>query len=330
MTSHAWNRRRWSFAIVSIAIAALTITGCAGATSGDGDDERTRIYVLIPSLSNAAYIAQRDGAEAAAARVPDGFEVVVDAPSTGIGDATTLIPKLENAITQGADVLAVNAGAAQAELAPILDRAIKDGIKVILFDVDIPNLEGVTSFVNIDEANTSPAGGEFVREQLPDGGELFILSCVEGHPVTVARTEGFLAGLEGWAGKVVGTGDSQCDEAKARTIVENALTSHPNLDAFYSTTAQATDGGLKALEAAGKDLIWVSHDATAEHAQAILDGGILDADIINPFQDIAAKVVETAVEAAQGEDVDREILPKGGLVTKDTAADYLKHLKQYE
>lgn len=324
--------KRFMLATLAATVAALAV-GCGEDEDVGGAvraEEQAKIYFLIPSLSNDAYIGLRDGAEFQAEEMKDVADVTVDAPSTGIGEASRLIPKVESAITRGMDVIAVNPGAAQKELTPVLQRAIDAGIKVIVNDADIPELEGKTSFIAVDEANTSPAGGEFVKEQLPDGGELFVLSCVVDHPVTVARTEGFMAGLEGWKGEIIGTGDSECDEEKARTITENAITANPGLDAIYSTTAQATDGGLKALEAADKDVVFVSHDATKEHAQMILDGGILDADIINPFQEIGATVIETAVKAAQGEDVPKEVLIEGGLVTKENAAEFIAEVDRYQ
>jgi ABC-type sugar transport system substrate-binding protein len=51
-----------------------------------------------------------------------------------------------------------------------------------------------------------------------------------------------------------------------------ALTAHPNLDVVYSTTEQAAAGGLAALKAAKKDLLFISHDAAKEHVQMVADG----------------------------------------------------------
>jgi ABC-type sugar transport system substrate-binding protein len=314
-----------AIALVAVGLAA----GCGDDSNGSGSDDKVQVYYLIPSLSNEAYIGLKEGAEAQAAEETDA-DVTVDAPSTGIGSANQLIPKLEGALTRGVDAIAVNSGAAENELVPVLQRAIDEGVKVILFDVQLDELEGASSFVAIDEANTSPAGGEFVKEQLPDGGKLFILSCVPDHPVTVARTDGFMAGLEGWKGEIIGTGDSECDEAKARTIMENTITANPDLDAVYSTTAQATDGGIKALQAANKDVLWVSHDATPEHAELILQDNVIDADIINPFQEIGAVTLSTAIAAAKGEEVDEEILLKGGLVTKQNAEEFIADLQEFE
>jgi ABC-type sugar transport system substrate-binding protein len=326
------NPVRWLATATALVGVSALVAACGGdAAEGEGDQAasggaKKRVFVLMPSLSNQAYVRQNDAVKAQAAKETEA-EVTVDSPGTGIGEANQLIPKLEAALTKGVDAIAINGGAAQKELIPVLERAAKEGVKIVTFDADIPDLEGKVSFVNVDEMTASPLAGEFVKEQLPDGGELFYLSCIPDHPVTVARTEGFEAGLEGWKGKLVGTGDSQCDEAKARTIMENAITAHPNLDVVYTTTEQAAAGGIAALRAAKKDLLFVSHDAAKEHVELVANGDILDGDVLNPFEEIGAAAVRTAVDAALGKTVEPEVLIKGGFLTKDNAQEYLDGLK---
>jgi ribose transport system substrate-binding protein len=323
---------RWLLSSAAVAAVALLVAACGGGSEGGGQDKaaadapKKRVFVLMPSLSNQAYVRENKGVEDQAAKETEA-DVTVDSPGTGIGEASQLIPKLEAALTKGVDAIAINGGAAQKELIPVLERAASDGVKLVTFDADIPDLKGKVSFVNVDEMSASPPAGEFVKQQLPEGGELFYLSCIPDHPVTVARTKGFEAGLKGWKGKLVGTGDSQCDEAKARTIMENALTAHPNLDVVYSTTEQAAAGGLAALKAAKKDLLFISHDAAKEHVQMVADGDILDGDVLNPFEEIGAAAVRTAVDAALGKQVPSEVVIKGGFLTKDNAQEYLDGLE---
>jgi ribose transport system substrate-binding protein len=297
----------------------------AGGAAADGGGAKKRVFVLMPSLSNQAYVRQNNAIKAQAAKETEA-EITIDSPGTGIGEASQLIPKLEAALTKGVDVIAVNGGASSKELIPVLERAAGEGVKIVTFDADIPDLEGKVSFVNLDDMTASPLAGEFVKKELPEGGELFYLSCVVDHPVTVARTKGFEAGLKGWKGKLVGTGDSMCDEAKARTIMENALTAHPGLDAVYTTTEQAAAGGLAALKAANKDLLFVSHDAAKEHVEMIAKGDILDGDVLNPFEDVGTAAVRTAVDAALGKTVEPKVLVKGDFITADNAQEYLDSL----
>jgi ribose transport system substrate-binding protein len=315
-----------------VAMSAL-VAACGGGSDGGSSNgqaasggPKKRVFVLMPSLSNQAYVRQNNAVKAQAAKETEA-DVTVDSPGTGIGEANQLIPKLEAALTKGVDAIAINGGAAQKELIPVLQRAANEGVKIVTFDADIPDLKGKVSFVNVDEMTASPLAGEYVKKQLPDGGELFYLSCIPDHPVTMARTKGFEAGLKGWKGKLVGTGDSQCDEAKARTIMENALTAHPSLDVVYSTTEQAAAGGLAALKAAGKDVLFISHDAAKEHVQLVAKGELLDGDVLNPFEEVGTAAVRTAVDAALGKKVEPQVLIKGGFLTKDNAQEYLDSLK---
>jgi ribose transport system substrate-binding protein len=321
---------RWLFGAMTLVAVSASVAACGGGSgdsgssgaSGSSDAPKKRVFVLMPSLSNQAYVRQDNAVKAQAAKETQA-EVTVDSPGTGIGTADQLIPKLEAALTKGVDAIAINGGAAQKELIPVLQRAADDGVKIVTFDADIPELKGKTSFVNVDEMSASPLAGEYVKKKLPQGGELFYDSCIPDHPVTLARTKGFEAGLKGWKGKLVGVGDSQCDEAKARTIMENALTAHPNLSVVYTTTEQAAAGALAALKAAKKDLLFISHDASKEHVQMVADGDIVDGDVYNPFEEVGTAAVRTAVDAALGKKVPATVLIKGGFITKANAQEYL-------
>ena len=332
---HSSTPRRRLVAATLLVVSALGLAACGSDSSSDGgatdgattSAKQKKVVFVLPSLGNVAFTRELAGARAAAAADPS-IDLEVVAPGTGVGQANTLIPKLQNALVGGADALVVNGGAASPSLVGVLRQAVNQGTKLVTFDVEVPDV-GASSFVNLDDDYTSALGGEYMKQQLPDGGELGLFACFPSNPVTIARVEGFYLGLEGWKGwnsRPVASADTRCDSARARTQMENMLTAHPNLRAVYSTTDQDATGIRQALAAARRDLVFVAHDTSREAAQAILDGDYLDADIANPFEDIARQAVEAAADLLDGEQVEERILIRSILVTRENAQEYLDEL----
>lgn len=333
--SHRTTPRRRHAASALLVVAALGIAACGSDSSSDGGStagattsaKQKKIVFVLPSLGNQAFTRELAGAKQAAAKDPS-IDLKVVAPGTGVGQANTLIPKLQNALVGGADALVVNGGAGSPSLVGELKQAVNQGTKLVTFDVEIPDV-GASAFVNLDDAYTSALGGEYLQQQLPDGGELGLFACYPSNPVTVARVDGFYGGLKGWkgwSGRPVASADSRCDSATARTQMENMLTAHPNLRAIYSTTDQDATGIRQALAAANRDVVFVAHDASREAATAILQGDYLDADIANPFEEIGDQAVQAAAQLLDGEQVEPKILIRSTLVTRANAQDYLDRL----
>jgi ribose transport system substrate-binding protein len=305
----------------------LSVAACGNTPASPGSTSKAKIVFVLPSLGNQAFTRELAGAQAAAAQDPT-IDLIVVAPGTGVGTANQLIPKIQNALTQHPAALVVNGGAAEPSLVTILQQAASSGVKIVTFDVAVPGLS-VASFVNLDDNYTSALGGQFVQQQLPNGGELGLFSCYPENPVTIARVQGFYLGLQGWkgwTGTPVQTIDTKCDSATARTGMENMLVAHPNLKAVYSTTDQDVTGILEALKAANKtNLVVVAHDCSIPAAQAILQGR-LQADIANPFEQIGFQAVQAAANTVAGKAVPSQILIKSTLVTKANAQAYIDNL----
>ena len=231
-------------------------SGSATAAAADGK----KITVIMPSLANDAYLLEKAGAEAEAKRYPDQHVSIV----TGAGQSSSeLVNKVEDAITRGSDVIAINAGDPKPVI-PALKRAIAQGVKVVVFDVPIPELTGQSSFVGLNNRQGGELAGKWLAEHGGSGGQLGILHCIPGLEITDDRVAGFKSGLGSAPFKVVSTLDAKCDREKGRTTMENMLSSHPNLDAIYSISDTQTFGAVKAIQAVGKEPIVVSFDAQPE------------------------------------------------------------------
>jgi ribose transport system substrate-binding protein len=297
---------------VVVAVGTLAAM-VALAACGDSDDKASgststaaasgkKITVIMPSLANDAYLLEKAGAEGEAKRYP-GQEVSI---VTGTGQSSSeLVSKVEDAITRGSDVIAINAGDPKPVI-PALKRAVQQGVKVVVFDVPIPELTEQSSFVGLNNRQGGELAGKWLAE----------------HGGSGDRVAGFKAGLGSAPFKVVSTLDAKCDREKGRTTMENMLSSHPDLDAIYSISDTQTFGAVKAIEATGKDPIVVSFDAQPEALKDIAAGTVIDASVGQfPFK-VGALAVKTAVEVAQGKQVPKEVLSPLIMVDKSNVGEF--------
>jgi ABC-type sugar transport system substrate-binding protein len=320
---------RGRFVVAVGAVLALAVAGCGSGDDGGGGGgspaktragaKPVRVAVVMPSLDNDFYIAEKAGAEAEAKQQP-GADVSISAgrERSSVDDITGAI---DDAIAKGVDAIAVN-GSDDAPLIPALKRVIAAKIPLVLFDAPADQLKGeYATYVGTDNAAGGRAAGAWLREHLPGGGDVGLLLCVAGHPVTTARVKGF-EHAAGKRFKVVAQGDAQCDREKGRTVMEDMISAHPRLDAIFSTSDSQTPGALAALQAAHIDPMFVSFDAQPASVKAIEAGHILDADSGWSGRTIGAEAVKAAVKAARGEKLPPAHIIPVTVVDKSNAASW--------
>ncbi len=310
---------------VAACVVAAVVAGCGGddkpaATPAAAKESKpVRVAVIMASLGNDFYIAQKQGIEAEAAK-QKGADVSVSA-GRAQGSTDDVVGLIENAIAKHADAIAVN-GSDTKPLLPVLQKVIDAKIPLVLFDAPAESLSSqLAAYIGTDNRAGGEAGGEWLKQQLPNGGKLGVILCVAGHPVTTARFDGFKAGA-GPGFKVVATADAQCDPEKGRKAMEDMISAHPGLDAVFSTSDSQSLGAVKALQAAKEDPLFVSFDAQPPVVKDIESGAVVDASVAWSAHQIGADAVKAAIAAARGEPVEKTTLVPVTVVSKDNAASW--------
>jgi ribose transport system substrate-binding protein len=287
-------------------MAAAALAGCGGDDSGgaaanDGA-KPARIAVILASLDNAFYVAEKEGVEAEAKQHPEAQVTVGAGRERTASDE--VIAMLDDAIAKNVDAVAID-GSDTKPLIPALKRVIDAKIPLVLFDAPADELKGqYATFIGTDNEAGGKAAGEWLKNTMPGGGKVGLLLCVAGHPVTVARVSGFEEGLKGGgAFKIVSKLEAGCDPEKGRKAMEDMLSAHPDLDAVFSTSDTQSLGAIEALKAAHVDPEFVSFDAQPQAVDAIKAGNILDASSGWSAKELGSEAVKAAIAAARGETV---------------------------
>jgi len=235
-------------------------------------------------------------------------------------DVEGQIRVLEALIAQKPAAIAVAPSQAD-QVQPVLQQAVDAGIPVVLFDTDIPGFTAKAAFVGTDNRLGGQLAGEYIAEQLNNIGNVAIIRGAAGDPVHNQREEGAKTALETAGVTVVDTQPADSDRAKGQSVAENLLTANPDLQAIYATNDEMALGALQAAQTAGRDLVIIGFDASADALQSIGDGGLTGS--IAQFPDKIGQLgVETAAKAARGETVEAFVNTGVDLVTAENVSEF--------
>lgn len=325
-------RRRGAIALTLLAIGAVTACGDDGDDGGDASGastEKVKVGVVIKTLENPYWVAGKAGFDRAKREIGADAEVLFD---TGTSEERPeeQITKIENMLTRGIDALAV--APTNPDLAlPVLQRAVDEGVKVILVDTDIPDWDGETSFIGTDNVEAGRLAGEFLDKQLGGKGKVGLIAGLKGVTSVDNREAGFKEALQDTDIEIVGDLDTTCLLDKGVSVAEDILTADPDVDAMFSECGPPAVGAIQAIRGAGKtgEIFLMGFDAAPDEIAAILSGEE-DATVAQFPERMVNIGTKLAVKAAKGEKVPPTRNVGVEIITKKNAAEFQEYVSQFE
>lgn len=288
--------------------ALLLVGGCSSK-----QPRRQRVAVVVKALDSEFWLQVKNGVEAAARAHPD-LEISLMAPPREI-DIDQQVALLEDQLARKVDALVV-APAGVSQVVPVLERARAAGIPVILVDTDAP-WPGKLSFVGTDNRLGGRLAGEYLIKRLKGQGRVALLGGMPGVETAESRAAGFREALAAAPGiQIVAEQPANFDRLLAMNVMENILTSHPQLDAVFAANDQMALGALEAVAARGRagKIELVAFDALSEVLVHIRAGRIAAAVAQHPFE-MGRQSVEAASRALRGLPVERRLDTGTELIT---------------
>ena len=194
------------------------------------------------------FFATMENAAKAYAAANPGVEVVF-AQGASATDIEGQIAHIESMVTNGVQGIAITP--VDPTVAAALDKAIAQGVKVVLMDNNIPDWKGRTALATTNNYNAGKIAGEYLKTVLKSGDTLGILEGVPGVPSLDDRVNGMLEGLQGVDVKIVGRGATNCTEELGISVAEDLLTANPDLKAIYAACGPPAAGAARAIKNAG-------------------------------------------------------------------------------
>ena len=168
-------------------------------------------------------------------------ELKVDAAMVGpVGaDADKQIAELESLIQKGVDGLAISSVSTDA-LAPVIQRAVAQGIPVVTFNTDNPTSHRL-AFAGQDLVESGRIAGKLLAETLGGKGNVIITTLDAAAQWSLDRERGAREALGKYPDiKILTTVNTGTEPQQIYGSVENAMQAHPDVDGVLSLECCST------------------------------------------------------------------------------------------
>lgn len=294
--------------------SAMVLASSAGALAAD---KFAVIMGNIPS-ANQFWAKVEEGALAKGKEL--GIEVTVLGSPGGESDVAGQIGLVEDQLTKGITGLAI-APADPAALDPTVEKALKQGVKVIY--IDRPGgLDGIT-YVGTKNEPAAALGGQYICDHVEAGSDVAILQGVMAIANGRDRAKGSRDALEACGMKIVAEQTAEWDNAKGQMVTENIITANPNLKALFASNDNMAMGAIEALKGAKMldKVMVVGFDGNPEAAEAILKGEMAISIAQRPVH-MGSIGVESLAKMIKGETLEPVVDTGAEVVSKDNAESY--------
>ncbi len=291
--------RRWS----ALAVAAvLALGGAACGSSGDGGDgsgAKVKVGLITKTETNPFFVKMREGAQKAADA--NGVELLTAAGKFD-GDNEGQVTAIENMVAAGAKGILITPSDTKA-IVPAITKAKAAGVVVIALDTPTDPQSATDALFATDNFKAGELIGQYAKAKLAGApAKIATLDLAPGITVGKLRHDGFLKGFGISEGdpSVVCSQDTQGDQAKGQTAMENCLQKAPDINLVYTINEPAALGAYIALKAAGKEknVVIVSVDGGCTGIKGVTDGQIAATSQQYPLK-MASLGVEAVVKFAK-------------------------------
>jgi fructose transport system substrate-binding protein len=277
-------------------ILALLLA-CAASTARA--QQQAVIGLITKTETNPFFVKMREGAaEAARTR---GAKLLT-ASGKFDGDNASQVTAIENMVAAGARAILITPSDTKA-IVPAIRKARAAGVMVIALDAPTDPQDATDALFATDNFKAGLLIGRYARTAMAGRtAKIATLDLAPGITVGKLRHDGFLQGFGIKEGdpSLVCSADTQGDQAKAQTAMENCLQRAPEINVVYSINEPAAAGAYRALRAAGrdKDVLMVSVDGGCAGVRNVKAGVIAATSQQYPLK-MASLGVEAATEYAK-------------------------------
>jgi len=281
--------RIFSYTLLTVVLAV--------APAGCNRKHRTTIAV-IPKAS-ADIFWQSVHAGAVKASWDSQVDMVWEGPPNET-DIATEMQIVETMINRRVDAICL-APSDKSAFKIVVDRAVKAGIPVIIYDSGMDS-DAYRTFVATDNYLGGKMGAERMGQRMRGKGKIVMVKTTPGGASTTAREDGFRDGLKAkYPGiEILDERYGMASVAQSLTVTENMLTAHPEMQGIFCSNESGSLGAAQALRARNRKLTLVGFDSSPSLIEAVQAGWIDTLVIQDPFK-MGETAVESAVKAIRGE-----------------------------
>ncbi|KKB76471.1 ABC transporter substrate-binding protein [Devosia soli] len=286
--------------------------------------DKVTIGVSVPAADHGwtggvNYFAQQ-AIDRLSTTYPDVEFVFASAP-----DAPKQIADIEDMVsTRGIDALVILPGDPDAMTSAI--KQVKDAGKFVTVVDRQLSINGVEDlYVAGDNPGLGANAAAYIKEQLPDGGNIVILRGLP-IPIDQQRFDGFMSGIEGSNIKVLDDEFANWNRDDGFKVMQDFLTRFPDIKAVWTQDDDISLGAMEAIKQAGreKEMFIVGGAGMQQILNAVANGDALTpVDVSYSPAMIATAIELTTSHLVGGVHVNGRFILESTLITKDNAAEFL-------
>lgn len=325
------------FALSLALVMTLSLAACGGKkTETPADTENkaetetetpttgdVKVAVVLKTLASEYWGYVETGCKAAADDL--GVKVVVVGPGAE-SDIEGQVSMIEQQIGAGCDAIVCAPNDASAAGAA-LQAAIDQGIPVLAVDTNVA-IDGQTCFVGTSNVDAAYEGAKWAIEQVGADAKAVIIYGQEGDNTSNMRREGYQKACDEAGVEVLDALSGQNTTDGATKTMEDMLNAHPGeIKMVFCHNDDTAIGAMNACKNAGvTDVTIVGFDGNESAVDLILAGELIKATVAQQPYEMGYQVVEAAVKAINGEEVEETINAPVEVVTAENGQAYLDNL----
>lgn len=281
----------------SVSALLLSSLACAAATAAYAAEPI--VGLITKTETNPFFVKMKEGATASA---KEHGAKLMSASGKSDQDNASQVTALENMTTAGAKAILITPGDTKA-IVPAIKKARAAGVLVIALDTPTEPQDATDALFATDNFKAGLLIGQYAKAAM--GGKPVKIATLDLPPgITVGklRHDGFLKGYGVSEGdpSIVCSQNSDGDQAKGQTAMENCLQKAPDINLVYTINEPAAAGAYQALKAAGKEknVMIVSVDGGCDGVRNVKAGVIAATSQQYPLK-MAALGVAAGVDFAK-------------------------------
>lgn len=263
---------------VLFTFSACSIGGGGQKSANDAKtsakDREYNFVFIVKSMQFSFMLSMIDGAEAAAALVPN-IKIKCVGPETPYS-VEEQIQLVEQAITSQADAILITPADSKG-IIPAIEKANAANIPIAT-----PNTKAyggqVLTWIGVDNYTVGYELGKALCEALNGKGNVVLIEGTAGNSTSTERVDGYLDAIKKYPGiKLLDSQPADFNREKGMTVMENFLQRYSKIDGVGSINKDMTMGAIEACKAVGrnKEIVQVTFDVDKDCLDAIDNGDIL-------------------------------------------------------
>jgi fructose transport system substrate-binding protein len=293
------RRRRGQASACLVLAGALVLGACGGAASSSTTKSQVVVGLITKTETNPFFVKMKQGAQKEADA--KGVKLLTAAGQFD-GDNAGQVTAIENMVAAGAKGIMITPSDTKA-IVPSIQKARSKGVLVIALDTPTDPQSAVDALFATDNLQAGILIGKYAKAvEGTKAVKIATLDLAPGITVGVLRHNGFLQGfgIKDGDPQIVCSQDTQGDQAKGQTAMENCLQKAPDINLVYTLHEPAAFGADTALKAAGKDkgVLIVSVDGGCTGVRGVKAGQIAATSQQYPLK-MASRGVDAVVNFAQ-------------------------------